>query len=138
MAGDGLPTSRQRALVLLVLCNAKGALHPVQDLFPQLGGKVPLPTVWLIIANLLHFELLTLKGPRDRSVGYLLTRRGAAHAVRVIRAEIERVHGTGERLLRDEAKELGLPLPYVDLYQLPDAVPDGPAAEDHDPTERKS
>lgn len=114
----GLPTSRQRALVLLVLVNAGGrALHPIEELHPALGGKVPLQTMWNILAALLSYGQLRAVGTNDRRAGFALTARGATQAVREIEAEATRPLADYETMMRGDAERLGLRLPYRDLFQ---------------------
>lgn len=109
----GLPTVRQRALVLLVLVNAGGsALHPIWDLHKALNGKVPMPTVWYVVASLLHYGLLCPDGTNDQRAGYVLTSHGVVHAVKEIDAEMTRTLGENETMLQGDANRLGLTIPH--------------------------
>lgn len=123
----GLPTPRQRALVLLVFTNAHPrALHPITELHAALCGTVPLDTMWEIVSSLLQFKRLRAVGTNDRSAGFLLTTHGVTLAVREIEAEMTRPLHDHETLLRGDAERLGLKLPYRDLFRPPsDQVPHG-------------
>lgn len=133
----GLPTSRQRALVLLVLKNAHPrALHPVTELHAAISGKVPLCAMWYIVASLLHHGLLRAVGTNDRSAGFALTPHGETHAVREIEAEMTRALGAHETHFANDAKELRLEMPYRVLYQPPPGgVPDARSGNGNGTTE---
>lgn len=116
----GLPTSRQRALVLLVMTNAGSSwLHPITGICARLRGMVPMPVIWTVLADLIHHGWAIPERPRDPSAGFALTANGRGQAVREVEAEITRERGVRETSLLDDATLLGLVLPYRDIYHPP-------------------
>lgn len=131
--GVGLPTTRQNALVLLVMTNAHGrALHPITELHPALGRMVSLPTMWNILSRLLSAGMLRVVGTNDRSAGYALKSEGVPRVFREIESERTRVLRAHETNLMQDAKKLGLELPFRVVYQPPpDRAPDGHSGDNN-------
>ena len=85
-----------------------------------------MPKVWMILTDLVYHGIATTDDAPVQSARFFLTSAGRTLAVREIQAELVRPRGARESSLRDDAAELGLKLPFLDVYRPPpDGAPGG-------------